>query len=198
MHLYGTREKIFILNYARGFAPLSYQNQAKCYSTTLHKVNDTIWLELFPEIWHSSGTLQVLKGLGSSPNHTPGATRNFHEYLYTNDIYIPWFLWIQSEGLYEKPLKNQRSHGIGSKSCPDLGRAVQIHTQLQVTNDLLKAERKSKDFKLERKLESKLNFNHHDFIMYKVGNPFCVEFDENFKSSLIDNYLKISCIVLTH
>lgn len=67
----GPEKGLLFLNYACGFAPLFYQNQAKCYSTTLHKVNDTTWPELFPEIWHSSGTLKALKGLDARTKSCP-------------------------------------------------------------------------------------------------------------------------------
>lgn len=41
--IYMVPEKgFFYLDDACGFAPLFYQNQAKCYSTTLRKVNDTM------------------------------------------------------------------------------------------------------------------------------------------------------------
>lgn len=67
----GPEKGLLFLNYACGFAPLFYQNQAKCYSTTLHKVNDTTWPEFFPEIWHSSGTLKALKGLDARTKSCP-------------------------------------------------------------------------------------------------------------------------------
>lgn len=70
--IYMVPEKGFLFwNYAYGFAPLFYQNQTKCYSTTLHKVNDRTWLVLFPETWHSSGTLTVLKELDASAKSHP-------------------------------------------------------------------------------------------------------------------------------
>lgn len=43
---------------------------------TLHKVNDTMWQELFPEIWHPSGTQKVLRG---------------------RDARAKWYLWSHKE-----------------------------------------------------------------------------------------------------
>ena len=191
-------EKEFLfLNYACGFAPLFHQSQTKCYSTTLHKVNDTTWLELFPEIGHSSGTLRVLKWLDARAKLYPWSHTEVPQALVYHDIYIPGFLWIQSEGLYAKPLKNQRYQGTGSGSRPDPGRAVQNHTWLQGTDDLVKEERKRKDLKWE----GKLNFYHCDSKMQqfmKCKNLFCVALKEYFKITIDQQlFLKMNCIFLT-
>lgn len=121
--IYVVPEKGFLfLNYACGFAPLFSQNQAKCYATTLHKLNDTTWLELFPEIWHSSGTLKVLKGLDARAKSSPLESHRGSTSTYTPVTYIFLDFCEFNQKVYmQSPWKTRGTMAWGH---PELGGAI--------------------------------------------------------------------------
>lgn len=149
MHLFGTRGRIFILNYACGFAPLFYRNQTKCYSTTLHKVNDTMWLEPFPEIWHSPGTLRVLKGLYAKAKSYPWShIEVLRVLLFEWHIYYQFSVNSIRRFICKAPEKSVVVwHRIWELPTSEQG-SSNPHSSVGIYS-LLKAERKSRDSKVK-------------------------------------------------
>lgn len=164
LYLYGAGERIFYLDDACGFAPLFYQNQAKCYSTTLRKVNDTMWLERLPETWHSSGILKVLKGLDARARSCPWSRVDVPQVLTDQWHIFLGFCEFAQKVYMQSPWETR---GTVTWSFPQLGRAAQRRARLLGTADLVEAESKTKDSQLQRRL----NFCHWDSKMWQnMGN----------------------------